>query len=482
MGMTNQQAAHVWNAQNGRDARSSNGNMFSAGRALYSYGRHFLIGYIMPDGVALMNADSYSVSTSRQQSDAHRAISNRRRAFVSDLTDMAGDYKTITRLADWIERGSTASERAAIRANVRKLLTEFATQLATPIREPGASRWTEGAEGEELGAYLARLAGLPATSWPKAKRERAAADKRAAEAEARRKVTSEERLAIACADVLADQWRRIVSDSLAGYSDARLRQLRTELIRARGLMLKATSGKLAAKSRLAIVRERIKELSGKLAEFDKINAIARRNSERKRWLSIVRNWRDLSADGRRDTSWPTMRDVAEAAERLAERGRLASLKASCDELAKLAHMGMDLIAAENMRQRELERARQAAEEAEKRERWLAGENVRAYFDAPTGGAALRIVGDTLQTSHGAEVPLAHAIKAFRFIKLCRERGESFQRNGRTIRVGHFQVDRIAANGDFVAGCHSFTWPEVERVARLAGVADLAPSAEAIETK
>ena len=93
---------------------------------------------------------------------------------------------------------------------------------------------------------------------------------------------------------------------------------------------------------------------------------------------------------------------------------------------------------------------------------------------------MRIRGDTLETSQGASVPLAHAIKVFRFVKLCRERGQAWHRNGKTVRVGHFQVDSIDAAGNFKAGCHDFTWPEVERVARLAGVADSEASAAAVE--
>lgn len=81
-----------------------------------------------------------------------------------------------------------------------------------------------------------------------------------------------------------------------------------------------------------------------------------------------------------------------------------------------------------------------------------------------------IVGGLLETSHGADVPLAHAVKAFRFVKLVRERGETWRRNGRTIRVGHYQIDAIDAGG-FTAGCHRINWGEIERLARELGVLD-----------
>jgi hypothetical protein len=63
------------------------------------------------------------------------------------------------------------------------------------------------------------------------------------------------------------------------------------------------------------------------------------------------------------------------------------------------------------------------------------------------------------------VPLSHAIRVFQFVKLCRERNQEWTRNGKTLRVGHFQVDCIHRDGSFQAGCHFIAWPEIERVAR-----------------
>lgn len=141
--------------------------------------------------------------------------------------------------------------------------------------------------------------------------------------------------------------------------------------------------------------------------------------------------------------------------------------------------------AERMEAARLEAERKQAErfaaDAEIRRAWLAGESdsYRARDGSPIsdslGGALMRVKGDNLETSWGASVPLAHAVKAYRFVKLIRERGKPWKRNGHTIRVGHYQVDSISASGDFVAGCHNFTWQEIERVAVLAGVAECPPS-------
>lgn len=90
--------------------------------------------------------------------------------------------------------------------------------------------------------------------------------------------------------------------------------------------------------------------------------------------------------------------------------------------------------------------------------------------------------DELQTSMGASVPWRHALKAFAFIKLCRERGEAWKRNGRTIRVGHYQIDAIDAEGNMQAGCHMFAWEAMKALAEREGVYDVAPSADVVEAK
>lgn len=109
---------------------------------------------------------------------------------------------------------------------------------------------------------------------------------------------------------------------------------------------------------------------------------------------------------------------------------------------------------------------------EKLAAWRSGELMHAPygvsgFQRPK--VSLRVRGGNLETTQGASVPLAHAIKVFKFVKLCRERGEGWSRNGHTLRVGHFQVDVVEADGSFKAGCHNIAWNEVEIAARQAGV-------------
>lgn len=121
-------------------------------------------------------------------------------------------------------------------------------------------------------------------------------------------------------------------------------------------------------------------------------------------------------------------------------------------------------------------------QTEMRARWLDGGSIwGGTLRTENNGALLRVKGENLETSMNATVPLAHAIKAFRFVKLLRQSGEAWQRNGKTVRVGHFQVDRIEANGDIKAGCHFIEWTEIERIARKIGVFNDSASSEIVES-
>lgn len=72
---------------------------------------------------------------------------------------------------------------------------------------------------------------------------------------------------------------------------------------------------------------------------------------------------------------------------------------------------------------------------------------------------LRIVGETVQTSHGAEVTREEAKRAFSFIVAKIERGETWRRNEETCAVGPFSLVAIDSE-NVTVGCHRFTVQEV----------------------
>ncbi len=113
--------------------------------------------------------------------------------------------------------------------------------------------------------------------------------------------------------------------------------------------------------------------------------------------------------------------------------------------------------------RELERQEFAAKMPELIERWHNGENsisIPNSFMLPT---LLRIRGDVVETSRGAEFPIAHALKVLPVVKSLIDHGRTYQRNGRSIHLGHYTLDSIDADGNIRAGCHTVKRDEVERL-------------------
>lgn len=111
-----------------------------------------------------------------------------------------------------------------------------------------------------------------------------------------------------------------------------------------------------------------------------------------------------------------------------------------------------------------------AEYRKDRARWIAGENVRLVYryslDAPI---LMRVKGDNIETTLGASFPIKHARKAFAFILECRKCGREWKRNGHSIRLGHFSIDRIAPDGTVTAGCHIVTWDSIADMAKKLGL-------------
>lgn len=126
-----------------------------------------------------------------------------------------------------------------------------------------------------------------------------------------------------------------------------------------------------------------------------------------------------------------------------------------------------------------------AAQAEQFELWLCGRQTQrqsAYETDENGSVYMTRQGDNLVTSRGAEVPWSHAVKAFRFVKLCKEQGKEWRTNGKVVRVGHFTVSRIDENGNMWAGCHYFAWERMRECAERFGVFEAEASSEAVETR
>lgn len=95
--------------------------------------------------------------------------------------------------------------------------------------------------------------------------------------------------------------------------------------------------------------------------------------------------------------------------------------------------------------------------------WLNHEIDHFPYGYRLGNAFLRVSGEIVETSQGAEVPISHARRLWPIIKRHKEHGTVYERNGHSEHVGQFVVDRIEANGDMQVGCHNFNYSELERI-------------------
>ena len=101
------------------------------------------------------------------------------------------------------------------------------------------------------------------------------------------------------------------------------------------------------------------------------------------------------------------------------------------------------------------------DQAEQIQRFLAGDPYASHIAGVS--PMLRVVGDQVETSLGARFPRAHAIRGLAFVRAVRASGREHVRNGHTIHLGPYLIDRIESNGTVHAGCHVVKWEEIERI-------------------
>jgi hypothetical protein len=92
--------------------------------------------------------------------------------------------------------------------------------------------------------------------------------------------------------------------------------------------------------------------------------------------------------------------------------------------------------------------------------WLNG---GASFQAYGIDTMLRIKGDNVETSRDASFPVSHAKRGLALVEAVIASKEEWKRNGKTCRLGHYQIDRIEPNGTVHAGCHVVTYKAIERI-------------------
>lgn len=431
--------AHVWAQQTQSEGYGPNKSIYFEDSRIYSYGAHYCIGMIMPDGVTLLNDSRYSVTTSKHRTMVRYAVSNRTRIYVPDLTG-------ITDLLGVIN-STPPADRRQYRAHMRGVVK---ARLGTGYDMR-----------DDTSEYLLGLVGFKLTELEKIKNEvlrdrlrdtALANKKRLAMAKQLAKTPFEpSRL------VNPDKWQilRAVEQNRKQARDT-FRDLRD------------LKGKLSARDIAALKARRAAQLAY-AAKYERVLERDESRGKVRNILKLIRKQKEID-------QYFSVGTYLGWLENLAIHGSRYMTNATRVQLAVSTRAARAAYEAKKRAQK----ADQFAWEAIKRQEWLDGiGSSHGRYSDELGGALLRIKGDTLETSHGASVPLAHAIKVFQFVKLVKQRGKPWHTNGKTIRVGHFTLTSIDTSGNFVAGCHRINWPEIERVAKLANVFDLEVSEGAL---
>lgn len=431
----NSMTAHVWAQNNQHEGRSHNGNFYFEGGTLYSYGSHFIVGHIV-DGVTLLNSDRYSISTGKQQGYAQSAAH--------------GVVYNVPALTSLVKNGLNS------KSNINSYLCNHADEISRDavIWLLGRIKSRRDVDGTIENAKRIKLAN-------EAKEVRDEINRRAREA----------------------KW-------IADYSDAdfaaRLREwadhwsgedkFKSE---SRNYFRAIKAAKHKGWSAIAAkVTARRKELR---AYMEVAANIRKHNEDRKnarRIIGAMRREFKYFASGK-TTSFREVEQLAKQCINLAHMKAFyvpSRLRKSLLTFARQLDATLPAIA-------EIERVKREAIAAEKRakakadfEGWLRGDVARCPWDhntAPDGSCYMRVKDGELQTSQNAVVPLRHAIRAFKMVRYCVENGVDWHRNGQTIRAGHFQIDSITKEGAMKAGCHTFSYEQMQAVAKRHDLFDTA---------
>lgn len=94
--------------------------------------------------------------------------------------------------------------------------------------------------------------------------------------------------------------------------------------------------------------------------------------------------------------------------------------------------------------------------------WAIGENVHSggFQYLPT---ALRIKGESIQTSRGANIPVDDAIKLWPLLVRAKQSGKTLEAGLHSIHLGAYRFNSFDGN-TLIVGCHSIAWDQLEKIA------------------
>lgn len=104
----------------------------------------------------------------------------------------------------------------------------------------------------------------------------------------------------------------------------------------------------------------------------------------------------------------------------------------------------------------------ALEAADRMALWLNGDNVYngGFQYLPT---ALRIKADSIQTSRGANIPVADAIKLWPLLLRAKNSGKTLEAGLHSIQLGAYRFNSFDGT-TLIVGCHQIGWDQLEKMA------------------
>lgn len=81
-------------------------------------------------------------------------------------------------------------------------------------------------------------------------------------------------------------------------------------------------------------------------------------------------------------------------------------------------------------------------------------------------AALRLNGDIVETSHGANIPVSDALRLWPIIQRCRAGNKEYTPG---MPLGNYRLNQIKSDGSIVVGCHNIDYSEIALMSIALGV-------------
>lgn len=534
--------AHLWAHKAQDSARVAGGNFYFAGPTLYSYGTHFVCAHHMPDAyaldgraVALFNAGTYSMTTSRHMSAAWQALPG----YIVRV-DVPGLNENMTRsisnrgageaVAALVDSLRTVADKAA-RPHIRPATRAGLFSEARDIRAHALHLATVDARRRDLSAPLRKLARAQVAALaampPEDGEDKAGAVAYAfamnrtlyVEKMAERVSRAERAIASAVYNVecrnFATAERYIVdAETLAGAAREFAKKARRELPRAftRELRKYAAGtdwranveskaraeavaearatwehGEAQAREALAArefwiiermmtggVRRAFETLHGEPGDVERRAFVAEAAAAAKAWRAKTETEqaREKLAAARELYAAGKFRAANDAALSAAHSFRRNAGNASTEDAQALADAEALAVDAEARKPEEYARALAAWRNGEPGARFPSGLHVRGG-----GGAFLRLSPDgrRVETSQGADVPARVCAALWPMIGECKRGGFARTFPGGSdpgaVRLGHFLLDAIDGEGNIRAGCHFIPYSEL---ADIAGRLNFAP--------